>query len=112
MTEPIKPALTAEEWKEALDSYGGDITVPPYPPDEKVEFYNSPRRLAALCLYRQPFGFTREMLLALKMLLAHHIAEDRGRDGDTWYSDELEKLVALGQDAVDRIESLLPPEKQ
>lgn len=96
--EPIQPALSAEEWTEALDSYGGDISVPPYPPDEKVEFYNSPRRLAAICLFGQPFGFTRYDVAMLRRTADHY--DESGAVGN-WH-----------RDLANRIEALLPPEKQ
>jgi hypothetical protein len=57
MSEPIQPALEG-----SARSYGGDITVPPYPPDEKVEFYNSPRRLAAPCACTSSPSASREKM--------------------------------------------------
>jgi hypothetical protein len=120
VSEPIQPALTAEEWAElgpapkltcnwdeSIAAFPGGSTDRAY----GMDVHDNRHAIAALALNGQKFGFTREMLRAIKTLLANHIAEDRGRDGDTWYSDELEKLVALGQDTVGRIEALLPPEK-
>ncbi len=111
-TDPITPALTADEWKAMhfrmgrrcactvyADSDGGQVTITAngqlgqtFDHGDEVQ---RPHALAALCLYQQPFGFTREMVTALRN--AHPIA----------YSHEEMSLIL---DAADRIEALLPPE--
>jgi hypothetical protein len=64
MTEPIKPALTAEEWTQVarwparIDS-DGDLELAGA--EDSYFVYGQDRHsVAALALYNQPFGFTRE----------------------------------------------------
>lgn len=93
----MKPALTAEEWRKALR--GGDIGWNA----EQDIVVESVRRLAsnlrpavaALALYGQTFGFTREDVTQLRFLAAT----------DGW---EAFREFAIG--LADRIEALLPPE--
>jgi|SRR5688572_8430548 len=97
MTEKIAPALTPEEWAEAL--FVG--TNPP--PGGQIRFtVRGPEtwhRMAAVALHGKPFGFTREKLSALLALV------DR-LDGHAELSDEDRALVDWH---TDRIEALLPP---
>ena len=89
----IKPALTAEEWAEAIPPNGGPAGF--LRGLERVTDGRSCHAMAASCLHEQPFGFSREDVKSLRspwpVLNAH------------W----LGKLDALA----DRIEALLPPEQ-
>jgi len=99
----IKPALTADEWAALLGGGGtGHLHIAD---DGRLEVWgelglDSPKRhaTAAACLHGQPFGFTREMLVALRDALAC--------SGTVLSPDNL----PLAEQAVDRIEALLPPE--
>ncbi len=109
----IKPVLTAEEWgiREFLvhkDDDGHVSFSRAVDPAELVLWWDGcplPLRrtdaLAALCLYEQPFGFTRERLAALDRVLfaAMSMATATKEDLEMVRSD------------FHRIEALLPPEK-
>lgn len=59
MTDKIKPALTAEEWRAALrDRAGMAAAIQKAWGNETVR--ENDHALAALALIYQPFGFTRE----------------------------------------------------
>ena len=96
MSEKIEPALTTEEWKWALksDSYmsnGGFSTwLTANMPTAHGEY--SAHEIAALALYGQLFGFTREEANHLR-----YVAEQTDWKGL--------------QSIVEKIEALLPPEK-
>lgn len=81
----MQPALTADEWEDFFEGQ------------------NYPRELsahaaAATRLYGQPFGFTREDVVAIR---EHARAIDSFEDDAiTWWNG-----------LADRIEALLPPEK-
>lgn len=91
MSEPIKPALTAEEW-EPIVQRRRDFGIP-----EIIH------RNAAIALYGQPFGFTREDVKLVRDVEAVN-------DSDMYaLSDE---YLARYRDLADRIEALLPPEKE
>lgn len=102
MNEPIKPALTPEEWKEFVsqeplfkwvDLANPDVrklVLRPRAATDQPNFHG----IAALALYGQPFGFTREMLSALRELST--LAPDHA------------ELWELADAATDRIEALLP----
>lgn len=114
----IKPALTAEEWRDrrtangstCIQVDGGSVLLSPSPPDGDMRMVvNRPEALAAFCLHEQPFGFTREMLESLRHIVTLGVdcgsfinypghPEDDGPDRD------------LAHAALDNIEALLPPE--
>jgi hypothetical protein len=102
MTQPIKPALTAEEWgtPHALD------------PNEREEFYTTPRKIAARCLYGQAFGFTREDVDDCQLAASQYeqsAKRYRGeRDGGIT-AEAHEKLATRFRDRAGRIGALLPP---
>lgn len=80
----IKPALTAEQWSKKLAGNTeplGAITE---------------HGVAALCLYGQPFGFTREDVHVLGLVVG------AAKEADSEYGQVLQSLA-------DRIEALLPP---
>lgn len=98
MTTKIKPALTDKEWavKGTGNADVGDDGVLillsdcggfPYAEDIRPDRH----ALAALCLYEQPFGFTREDVDALRRLAERY----HGFEG--------------ASNLADRIEALLPP---
>ena len=117
----IKPALTAEEWSKERKSFEnrttGERGMIEFSTIELLEYtnedgvhnglhiygnglfcnVNAPNlfALSALCLHDQPFGFTRDMLRALREL---------GHPSQT--IEEMDLAWA----AMDRIEALLPPE--
>lgn len=117
MTDEIKNALSDDEWeaKVAFDAgtWGHD------PLDRHLDAYQdfdlmrvevrNKHATAALCLFGQPFGFTREDVEAIEDFLSCSIGQDGGGDhildspvGEAAYR-RVGSLVA-------RIASLLPPE--
>lgn len=126
MSEPIKPALTPEEWpslakkfyRREVDCRSITIARPdwgvfmlqerPKPLGEPgYDYYRiaavSPEEchaLAALALYGQPFGFTREDVVLVRV-----VAEEWS--GDMSISGYTARLNSIAK----RIEALLPPEK-
>lgn len=98
----IKPAMTKEEWELPLpDQFNGyiDLDVSGVV-DIVVSGPNDRHRLAAIMLYGQPFGFTREDVGFLRSTIRHF-----EEAGPASYGRE-EELRSLA----DRIEALLPPE--
>lgn len=93
----IKPALTAKEWYVALEDHSSRVSA------MRRAWYNpeSPETndhaLAALALHGQRFGFTREMVKAIRAC-----AEFSGPDRDSELADA----------AAECIEALLPPEEK
>jgi hypothetical protein len=107
MSEPIKPALTPEEWarkraERPQPKEPGYVVVTPYVEDRhwgisvSSHYSNASvnkdlrHALAALCLHGQAYGFTREDVAALERV-------------------QLE--VGGLQSLIDRLEALLPPEE-
>lgn len=85
----MKPALTPEQWADFRARGNDDSYEWPLDNDHAT---------AALCLYGQPFGFTREDLTCLRYVMAsldHHGIPQPC----------LESLA-------DRIAALLPPEEE
>lgn len=105
MSEPIGAALTTEGWR--LWNEDKSVILPEGTVCDNLDVginldtgdvYIAPAErqpIAALALYGQPFGFTREMVSALRKL--SEMAPDQA------------ELWAVADDATDRIESLLPP---
>jgi len=109
----MKPALTREEWKEFVREgwvkIGVDLTVETSA-HERSGFWichsfgecaepskgKERHALAALCLYDQPFGFTREHVRAL-------------RDFGHYNQTSEDRNLAL--EALKLMEALLPPEE-
>lgn len=115
MSEPIKPALSPEEWvtldvaRDAgtnfeRDEHGGTVFMDGWcrPPHTHA--------LAALALYGQPFGFTREMVDALRAICCDASIMHSDRCVGVGEYDEAAAKLALAESAVDRIAALLPPE--
>jgi hypothetical protein len=99
MSEPIKPALTPEEWAHLLA--GGVIFGVPYvkggPKPEQPKAFG-PHASAALALHDQPFGFTWEDVRRLW----NCCIDERGTDTTQEQLDDI----------ADRIAALLPPEER
>lgn len=98
MSEPIKSALTAEEWEQRETAYaaldaGGALIIGSSDKPEIIPLDEDRHGIAALALYGQQFGFTREDVEFLRECCYE-------------LTDEIEKANSLA----DRIESLLPPE--
>lgn len=100
----IKPALTQEEWAEALAWPHGvqDYLISPgkflgYGENKPNDLY----RMAALCLHNQEFGFTRGNVEMLR-----DVGESVSALGRPW---DVERHEAANHLA-DLIEALLPPE--
>ena len=105
----VKPALTAEEWENGVEREDFSAYLRPLALDGTsrlaVAVHASPlggtglsgdlHALGALCLFGQPFGFTREMVGALREL--GHPSQEQ---------DQMD----LAHQAIDRIEALLSPE--
>lgn len=114
----VKPALTPEEWREALGPYEeweepGDYMLPI---SRHWEFYGDYHQLdriheaAARLLYGQPFGFTWDDVDALRHVLEHASnSDDRGPYGEGWQSDELASAIATARTVVEKLAALLPP---
>lgn len=132
----VNPALTAEEWKQGfawigphmvlaertdthrnvggfdirLNVGGGNLdrAVANFTPEQA-------RAIAALALYGQPFGFTREHVKLLRAAATacrnddHYIA--RELDRDEWEAGRDEELAQMYDTLADLIESFLPPKK-
>ncbi len=104
-----RPAITPEDW---LEDHG----LPPYKENGRVFVHNRTHatefvevtrlgETAALCLQYQPWGFTREMLEAMKAYA--DVAEAAIGDDEyavARYSDAFRGAVA-------NVEALLPPEQ-
>lgn len=90
----MKPALTAEEW--------AIVRAHPH-----LMFGISGHGRAAQYLYGQPFGFTREMVNALRVILRNWDGLDLGdeRDQAEYVGDELRPLAEA---AIENLEALLP----
>jgi hypothetical protein len=101
VSEPIKPAMSDKEWAELIENgFGPDGFIQiPYP-DEGAEHYGKPHALAAQCLFKQDFGFTREDVEMLR-----YLADNGYSAGFTKREDEL-RAASLAA----RIEALLHPE--
>lgn len=120
---PIPPAMTKDEWavKSCVRSYGPDdrimeiehvvqsgigdfIAIRDRYVHEGVGLeVNARHAAAALCLYNQPFGFTREMVKALSTLLP--------QDADGYFEQLPDQRdVDLAWAAIEHIIALLPPE--
>jgi hypothetical protein len=96
MSEPIKPALTAEEWacpysfsRGSCGEYGDDMVC--VTPSGEVWTIKARHEHAAIALHGQPFGFTREDVTKLRLLA-----------GEAWRDEWYKSLAA-------RIEARLPP---
>ena len=111
--EPITPALTAAEWAEEV----------PDNLDERIRWacheagYNdsvSRHALAALALYSQPYGFTREDVELLQKTVYPLYALSGSVSGDAIIVVESNESRAVREAALlnltSRIEALLPPE--
>lgn len=105
MANALPPALTPQQWN-CIE--GRDVTITPNQWPYNREFWKKlfVRRpfdwgdshgLAALCLYDQPYGFTREDVVGLRAM-AEAIADD--------FSPDDPFLLSLAN----RIAALLPPE--
>lgn len=126
MSDQIKPALAPEEWAErefesryALATTSAHIDhksrlfVSSEMPtdDEAVVVFNESyetaplHKLAALCLYGQPFGFSPEGHRALRAMLDH---AERWINAN-WLGHDW-RLHELAKAEVAKISALLPPE--
>ena len=96
LNEPVTPALSAEKWSERMRVVPQGETVRDV--DSLFQFTTTQEqhRIAAIALYEQHFGFTREQLGVLRLL-----AEDKELRGE-WR----QALRAVA----DRIAALLPPQ--
>lgn len=103
----IKPALTAEEWETHFAS-SGDIAVEIANAADQGQFHV----VAALALYGQKFGFTREHARALREIADEQ--ESRLKNPHWGMTDDRSRAryqIIQTREAADRIEALLPPEK-
>ena len=125
-TEKIQPALTPEEWSALdvpsvayLDKENYEEPYPFFVVDhaEGTAFWSddpkSRHALAALALYGQPFGFTREDVHQLRERVAG-CRETAEAQRDHFYTDKarvVEGIAEALESLAARIEVLLPPEK-
>ena len=109
MTHEMTPAMTAKEWAEPsytmadtrlqVKRFDGDLGFRVF--DKLGTFREKDRHaLAALALYGQPFGFTREDVEVLRRVL---------REWTPLRESPIDLPVGLATLAA-RIEALLPPE--
>jgi len=103
---PISPALTDEEWSEVFDNDGCPVFIFPEEEDGEREIDITIRkgdrhRFAAACLHEQPFGFTREMVHAIRQTASQWAGVSH---------PGVQNFIKLADQAADRIEALLPPE--
>lgn len=98
MTDRISPALTPEEWAKGGRGWRHGAVI------------NAEDRhaVAAVCLYGQPFGFTRADVAFLQSLAAWHHKQTYGKAAG-WRQSVLSEVVEL-RNLADRIAALLPPE--
>ncbi len=105
----IRPALTPEEWAafpnshlvQAVELVDGTLGHAQTIAGEPLPlWFPTPHGTAAVNLHGQPFGFTREMLEALRSCV--HMAGERVTTGAGWLDHAEAALVNL--------EALLPPE--
>lgn len=109
----IEPALTPEEWgglrveydTHAYSIQGGRVWTHD---DDRPTILPDRHALAALCLYGQPYGFTREDV-GLARAMATDL-EESARVNDRPTGSSAKYAVAM-HDLADRIEALLPPEE-
>ena len=97
----VQPALTPEEWREDVPATRDTMTIvhgDVYFAGLRVH-HTDRHGLAAICLYGQPFGFTREDVQMLRFLC------DKAP-----YDEEDARLERALLSLADRIEALLPPE--
>jgi hypothetical protein len=107
MSEAVAPALTREGWENRPWVCGwtdGTVFVSSNRPlgDELAEQVERPHAVAALCLFEQPFGFTRGDVELVRDCIG--MEWDRGERGEM---DALEKRL---ESLAARIAALLPPE--
>ena len=107
MSEPIRPALTPEEW--AKIQIRRDLDYPyrisilhPFRDPRSYSLDEYRHALAALCLHGQPEGFTREDVDLLREVSA--LLAPRPHEGSFLKVGPLLMLA-------DRIAALLPPEE-
>ena len=81
MSEEIEPALSAEEWAEELDP-------------RRIKAFPNRHRIAAVALYGQPFGFTAEDVVAIRILTDEMESHDE-RDVDPEASHDLIDFATL-----------------
>lgn len=133
MSEPIKPALTADEWArksiEIAELHAdGKLLVGDY---GKPSFLSTEERhaLAALALYGQPFGFSREDVRIIRKYADakqadlewtmahpphaddwHRAISEAGIEPKTLFDALIDREVGPWRSLASRIEALLPPE--
>jgi hypothetical protein len=95
MSEKIEPALTEHEWRQALR----------HPPGVTFGFGSdegsmSRHRLAAMCLYNTPEGFTQEDVALLVRRAAHE------EESASYHGAQVRSGL---RNLADRIAALLPP---
>lgn len=93
MSERIEPALTPEEWARVLPEASDYALGAAEDANMGADSWHG---VAALALYGQPFGFTWEMVEALR----------HGGEWGAWRSDDNEDIL---RSIADRIAALLPP---
>lgn len=123
MSDEIKPALTAEEWtaphvvREGVEFFwhipGHELRIDDRGSNQTGPYIDATERhtLAALCLYKQPFGFSREDvdLLTLEIIRVQMVIQAcGGPDKAPEAAPRWRKLLSLQA----RIAALLPPDTE
>jgi hypothetical protein len=133
-----EPALTAEEWNTGrlasvsasdiiVHDDGDGLEIVVYPDEaardsrqglsskHKIKDWDTSARhgLAALALYGQTFGFTREDVKACRSAAARYaaLARDAASTGSEVQRGAFQVISAQSASLADRIEALLPPEE-
>jgi hypothetical protein len=98
MSDEITPALTPDQWHDALKDRAG------YASAMQLAWGNDTSRendhaLAALCLFPQPFGFTHAELEALAILCEEidrpMVFLNNGEEGELYITSAIAKVRAL-----------------
>jgi hypothetical protein len=102
MTDDTKPALTWDEWQEAINWKTGRAI--------NLHDGNGPHAIAALALYGQPFGFTHDDLQFLRDMAAYW--QKTGGFGPAIGGVQYRRqdAVEASTSLAHRIAALLPPE--
>lgn len=117
MSEPVKPAMPAELWRQILASppeLSLETSIAGVPGSETTIDMSTNRigrhAVAAAALYGEPFGLTREDVALIREaaleVFENEYAVHNDPDGDRASSAKQVRFASLAA----RIEALLPPE--
>lgn len=107
-SSPPSPALSANEWATIIASRGQLDELR----DGLLDTPFSSHGIAALMLYEQPFGFTRQDVQDEEevAVFCAKMAEEHGRLGNDAVADTFRTLGVRHQERAAKIAALLPPQ--